>query len=224
MENIFEPYFIKYKDLVVTVDKLFNQVKGEYSECIKCKTGCSDCCWALFDLSLIEAIYINYQFRKEIKAVEFKKMLTDTNKTDRKIYMIKRNAQQKLTEGKNEVEILAEMGQERVKCPLLTTDDKCLLYEYRPITCRLYGIPTAIEGISHICGKTGFVEGEKYPTVKLGVIQNRLYEISSELVKSLNTKYVKMAEMLVPLSMALLTEYNEEYLGIKDEEKDEKKQ
>ena len=223
MENIFEQYFKKYKDLVATVDKLFNKVKSEYSECVKCETGCSDCCWALFDLSLIEAIYINHQFRKKIKGAELERMLQDINRTDRKIYMIKRRAQQELSEGRNEVKLLAEMGKERIKCPLLSEDNTCILYEFRPITCRLYGIPIDIEGMSHICGKTGFAEGEKYPTVKLNIIQNRLYEISSELVKSLNTKYIKMAEMLVPLSMALLTDYNEEYLGIKDEEKDEKK-
>ena len=103
-----------------------------------------------------------------------------------------------------------EIAAERVRCPLLNDDDMCDLYEYRPITCRLYGMPTSIGGIGHTCGKSGFVEGKPYPTVNLDVIQKRLYEISAEFVSRIKTKYVKMADMLVPLSMAILTDYDEE--------------
>jgi hypothetical protein len=46
------------------------------------------------------------------------------------------------------------------------------------------------------------------------VIQSKLFAISQELVLSMKTKYVKMAEMLVPVSMALITVYDSEYLGI----------
>jgi len=38
-------------------------------------------------------------------------------------------------------------------------------------------------------------------------------------VKSINSKYAKMSEMLVPISMAILNEYDKEYLGIPDKEK-----
>jgi Fe-S-cluster containining protein len=114
------------------------------------------------------------------------------------------------------------MAAERVRCPLLNSDGLCDLYEYRPITCRLYGLPTAIGGIGHTCGRSGFVEGQQYPTVNLDMIQKRLYVISAEFVSQINSKFVKMAEMLVPLSMAILTAYDENYLGIKED--DPKKQ
>ena len=117
-----------------------------------------------------------------------------------------------------------EMALERVRCPLLNKDEKCDLYEHRPITCRFYGLPTSIGGISHTCGQSGFVEGEKYPTVKLDIIHNKLYDISNEFVKEIKSKYVKMADILVPLSMALLTDYNEEYLGLKDENSENKEE
>jgi hypothetical protein len=100
----------------------------------------------------------------------------------------------------------------------------CDFYEYRPITCRLYGIPTSIGGIGHTCGKSGFVEGQQYPTVNLDIIQKKLYEISAEFVSRIKTKYVKMAEMIVPLSMAILTEYDENHLGIIDKKDVQKEQ
>jgi len=108
------------------------------------------------------------------------------------------------------------MAEERVRCPLLNDDDMCDLYEYRPITCRLYGIPISIGGASHTCGLSAFAEGKQYPTVNLEKIQNKLYEISVELVKEIKSRHVKLADVIVPLSMALLTIYDEEYLGIGD--------
>ena len=54
-------------------------------------------------------------------------------------------------------------------------------------------------------------------------IQKQLYDISGEIVRALNTKYVKMVDMLVPLSMAILTDYDEEYLGLTDPKSGEEK-
>ncbi|MBW2620677.1 MAG: YkgJ family cysteine cluster protein, partial [Deltaproteobacteria bacterium] len=126
--------------------------------------------------------------------------------------------------GKNETEILMDIAAERVRCPLLNDDEMCNLYEYRPITCRLYGIPTSIGGRSHTCGKSGFIEGKPYPAVNMDVIQKKLYDISYEFVREIKTKYVKMADMLVPLSMAILTDFDEEFLGIASSKKAEEKQ
>ena len=126
--------------------------------------------------------------------------------------------------GKNENEILMGLANERVRCPLLNEQEMCDLYEYRPITCRLYGIPTAIGGVGHTCGMSGFVRGRPYPTVNLDMIQTNLYKISDELVRKIKFKYVKMADLLVPVSMAILTVYDEEYLGISDGKKAEAKE
>jgi Fe-S-cluster containining protein len=223
MKIDFTPYFKKYEAISAKADELFAKVQEEFPECVKCEIKCADCCHALFDLSLIEAIYINHRFNEIFKGTERERLIDKSNRADRKTYMIKKKAYKDKESGKNEVEILMELAAERVRCPLLNDDEKCDLYEYRPITCRLYGMPTATGGIGHSCGKSGFIEGKQYPTANLDVVQKRLYEISAELVNNIKTKYVKMAEMLVPVSMAILTEYDEMYLGIIDDEKTEKK-
>lgn len=222
MDMDFKDFFKRYETISAFADKMFQNMKKEYPDCVTCKITCSDCCHALFDLTLIEAIYINDKFKKLIPSGKRNQIIEKSNRADRKIYKLKRKAYQDHKNGKNEVEILMEMSAERVRCPLLDENEMCDLYEYRPITCRLYGIPTSCNGLSHICGKTGFVEGQNYPTVYMDKIQQKLYDISSDLVKSIKTKYSKMAEMLVPLSMVLLTDYNEEYLGISEKKKDNK--
>jgi Fe-S-cluster containining protein len=214
----FTPFFKKYEVVSGAAEEVYKRVKKEYPECIRCKTKCSDCCYALFDLTLIEALYLNHRFNEKFEGKEKDVLINKSNKADREIYKIKRKAHKELEAGKDEAEIIEAMAKERIRCPLLNEDDMCDLYEYRPVTCRLYGIPTLINGRGHTCGFSGFVEGKEYPTVNLDIIQNRLYQISAELVKEIKTRYVKMDQMLVPLSMAVITVYDEKYLGTEESE------
>jgi len=215
MEIDFTPFFKKYEDLVVSTGAVFEKVKKEFPECVKCKVECSDCCHALFDLSLIEALYINNQFNRLFKDKKREQLVVKANRADRAVHKVKKKAYNDLQAGKKEDDIMQAMSKERVRCPLLNEKEVCDMYEYRPITCRLYGIPTAIGGFAHTCGKSGFVSGKEYSTVNLDIIHNRLYKISVELIKAVNSKHLQMADLFVPLSMALLTDYDEAYLGIR---------
>jgi Fe-S-cluster containining protein len=211
------PYFKKYEALVATADAAFERVKQAHADCVKCEETCSDCCFALFDLTLIEALYIQHHFNEKFKGSSKIEFLEKANRADRRIYKIKRKAYQELQAGRNEGEILAEMAFERVRCPLLNEEDLCELYEYRPLTCRFYGIPTAIGGAGHTCGKSGFETGEAYPTVNLDAVHAKLQEISAELLRDIKSKNIKLADLLVPLSSALVLDFDEVYLGIADE-------
>ena len=218
MDFDFTPYFKKYEELVSKADDAFERVKQAYAECVKCKEKCADCCYALFDLTLIEALYINYKFNEKIKGSEKEAALLErANRADRRVHKLKRKAYQDLQAGKSEDEILAGLAQERVRCPLLNEAELCDLYDNRPLTCRFYGIPTAIGGQGHTCGQSGFEKGEQYPTVNLDTVINQLQQISAELIRDLKSSYLKLSDMLVPLSMALLTTYDDDYLGVGEE-------
>jgi Fe-S-cluster containining protein len=217
---IFEPYFKKYRHLVEQVDAAFDKIQTAYDDCVNCKVGCADCCYALFDLSLVEALYIKNEFDVKISGELHEKIIERANDADRKVYRVKRQAHKDQQAGKPENEIFDWMSAQRVRCPLLNEKNQCELYESRPITCRLYGVPTVIGGKAHTCGLSGFKEGESYPTAKLDAVHQRLYDISSELAREIKSHYPKLAQMLVPLSMALLTDYTEEYLGMKTADSD----
>ena len=210
-------FFEQYEALVKQATAAFESVKSEYGDCVQCKLGCSDCCHALFDLTLIEAIYIKTKFNERVIGDERQLMIERANEADRVIYRLKRKAFKDHEEGKSEKDILEEMALHRVRCPALGPDDHCLIYDVRPITCRIYGIPTSIGGRAHTCGTSGFKQGEAYPTVRLDSIYQRLYEISFALADHIKSRYAGLAEILVPLSMAVLTDYTEEYLGVKSE-------
>ncbi|MFO7964818.1 MAG: YkgJ family cysteine cluster protein [Desulfobacterales bacterium] len=216
-----EPFFTQYEALSKAADAIFEKVKQEFPECVKCRIQCTDCCYALFDLSLIEAMYINYRFNEAFEEQVKADVIEKANRADRIIHKIKRQAHKDFENGKKESDILAEVAKEKVRCPLLNSRNRCDLYASRPITCRLYGIPTEIGGLGRTCGQSGFHPGRPYPTVHLDMIHQKMYELSERFCASIKTRYAGLPELLVPLSMALLTNYNEEYLGIQTPEMDE---
>lgn len=216
-------YFEQYEALVQQADAIFEKVKQQHPQEVICKVGCSDCCHALFDLTLVEALYIKSKFDDSFQGEARNVLIERANAADRQIYKIKRVAYKEHAAGRAEEEILEDIALKRVRCPALNDDDQCALYEVRPLTCRLYGIPTVVGGKATTCGMSGFKKGESYPTVRLDAIYQKLYDISFALAQAIQTSYPKLAEMLVPLSMALLTDYTEEYLGVASETKGEEK-
>ncbi|MHC1700497.1 MAG: YkgJ family cysteine cluster protein [Humidesulfovibrio sp.] len=211
----FKEFFSKYEAVINEADQVFNAVRARFAENVRCEKGCSDCCHALFDLTLVEALYLNQAFKARFKGKDRTRVLKRADEADRLVHRLKRDAFKAVKDGQNAQEILLEMAKVRVRCPLLDDQGLCEMYDVRPATCRIYGVPTAIGGEAHTCGKSAFEKGKAYPTVYLDRIQDRLYALSHELAGSLDTRFKGLGEVLVPASLALLTEYTEDYLGIK---------
>ena len=208
-------HFVKYEALVQIVDAVFDRVKKEFPKEVFCREKCSDCCYAIFDLTLIEALYLKNKFLETVTGKEKNDLIEIAGKTDRVLVKMKRDAYKKVKKGADQLEIVGEMSQERVRCPLLGEDNLCIMYEHRPITCRVYGIPTSTAGVSHICGRTNFNQGDAYPTLNMDKIYTQLQLLSAQLVKDINSEKIRMHEMLIPVSMAMVTDFNEEYLGVR---------
>ncbi|OEU67771.1 MAG: hypothetical protein BA863_11815 [Desulfovibrio sp. S3730MH75] len=207
--NIFE----KYEALVAEVDKAFDTVSKQTEDGINCGKGCSDCCHALFDLTLVEAIYLNRKFNESYKGMPRSIILQRSDVADRDLQKIKRRAFKASQTGTAAQDIIKEISLARVKCPLLGEDDLCELYDFRPLTCRIYGVPMNIGGEGHSCTKSGFTSGKAYPTINMDILQTKLVALSVELTESINSKLTSLPEMIIPVSSALVTDYTPEYLG-----------
>jgi Fe-S-cluster containining protein len=211
----FSNTFGKYEALVAQADKIFAAVQEAHSDCVRCEIHCCDCCYAVFDLTLVEAVYVNHHFNKSLARRERRQALRRAERADRKFYQIKRKLQKMYSEeGKPTEDVLLQLARERVQCPFLNDEKLCDLYARRPITCRVYGIPTSIGGTPHICGESGFKEGTAYPTVNLDNMNDRLIDLSKDLVEGTGSGTPKIHMRLVPVSAALMTTYDEEYFGI----------
>ncbi len=209
------PIFTQYERLRSFVDGAFAQVDQKCPGCVLCHVGCSDCCHALFDLSLVEAMYLNKAFREKFGyGPERSAILERAEQADRKLTRIKKKLYLDQKHGEATDAIFHEASEERMRCPLLGDNDECVLYDARPITCRAYGIPTSIGGQGHVCGSSRFAQGGEYPTVKLDKIQDALRDMSIAIEKGVRSRFDKLHEVYMPVSMALLTSFDDRFLGI----------
>jgi Fe-S-cluster containining protein len=218
----FSEYFKKYEELVAGASSAFSRVDQACPGCVSCKPGCSDCCYALFDLTLIEALYLNHHF-KELPHEIKNRVYLRADKADRKTIIAKKKAFRLQEKGEPRESVLQMIGHEKIRCPLLGDDDRCEMYAFRPITCRLYGVPQEINGKAHVCQLSGFTGGQPYPTVKVERIQDALVLLSNALVKDIGSEYDKLATVFVPISSAVLTVYDNDYLGLASGTKKTKK-
>ncbi|MDR2054506.1 MAG: YkgJ family cysteine cluster protein [Desulfovibrio sp.] len=206
--------FEAYEQLQEGADALFARVRESNPDCVRCREGCSDCCHAIFDLSLVEAMYINRAFLAAFDHGPQRSSITArAARTDRDLTRFKRNMYRAERNGEEPAAIMTRAAGLKIPCPLLDEGNRCLLYAARPITCRIYGVPAAIAGQTHACGFSGFERGKPYPTVYLDKIQSRLDAMSRDIKTAVNSRFSALHEVYVPLSMALLTNYDATYLG-----------
>lgn len=162
-------------------DASFARVVELHPRAVACRPGCDDCCHALFDLSPMESISLALAFL-DLPRQSRREVLRRGQKAA-EIFDQSLKQAFSLTGTQR----LAALSQARVPCPLLQ-EGRCLLYETRPLTCRLYGIPVNVEGQARICHKARFLPGQTYPTVDLQQVQmelERLGALAAALLPSL---------------------------------------
>ena len=194
---LFEPY----DNLVSKADQAFLRMAGEFEECISCKPHCADCCHAVFGLFLVEAVFLKHDF-DQLPEQERAPALKRCARADEGLLNLERT----LAEFRDDPQMRAySLARARIRCPLLDDNDECVLYPYRPITCRVYGIPTMIRGALRVCGKSGFRKDQTYPAFNLDGIHRELYQLSSELVDKKEAKGIERASLLLSVSKVIKT-------------------
>ena len=171
------PEFASYLELRSEVDRLFDEVQTRHPDLVQCRAGCDDCCYALFQLTYVEAAYIHEAFQRTLQRRERRPLLRKAEKAEEQwTKLVSESAASREAGG-----AVLNPGRIRIECPL-HVEGRCILYAERPATCRVYGIPTVVGGKGVTCGKSGFLPGASYPTVNLDRIQQKLFVFSREMV------------------------------------------
>jgi len=169
-----------YDDLVAKADQAFQRIESEFPECVKCEPHCADCCHAVFGVFLVEAVFLKHDFDK----LDEDKKIAAIKRADeaaRELEVLERT----LKEFEGDPQMIAySMGRAKIRCPLLDDNNECILYPHRPITCRVYGIPTMIQGTPRVCAKGGFKKDQSYPTFNIDGAQHELHDLSKNLLES----------------------------------------
>jgi Fe-S-cluster containining protein len=183
---------VELNELRARCDAAFKKVAQEHPQAVACTTGCDDCCHALFDLAPVESLALAVAFQK-LPRQERREALRRAEKAAR----IYDEAARQVLNAPAE-ERLKLLSQARVPCPLLNKG-RCILYEERPATCRLYGIPVAIQGRARTCHRARFQEGQTYPTVDLQQVNQQLDQLSAvavSLVPTLTSRRLDVARAI----------------------------
>jgi len=193
--------FKSYELLVDKADVAFRDMQKEHGSCMKCEPHCSDCCHAVFGLFLIEAGYLKEHFDR-LADEEKRAALLRCEEAGKSLERLQNMIQ--AHEGDPQMQAYV-ISRERIPCPLLNEQQDCILYAHRPITCRVYGIPTKIQGKARACWKAEFKEGERYPVFDLDGVYGSLYLLSTELLKAGGQDDPEKASLLISVSKSITT-------------------
>ena len=132
----------RYESLLGEVDGWFDACLSRHPDMIACRQGCSACCRGLFDITLLDALCLKRGFDRlpasvqqsvQLKAVAPLVELTEKWPEFARPWILNHIPEQFWDEMMPE--------EDERPCPLLSADGACLVYDQRPMTCRLNGIP-----------------------------------------------------------------------------------
>ena len=130
-----------YRTLLEAVDAWFSRCLETAGRHIQCRPGCSGCCRGLFDITLMDAALLRRGFEllpERVRVSVLAKARERLNELQERWpgfgppYLLNHLPDEEWTEMPEE---------DATPCPLLGEDDRCLVYAWRPMTCRLHGLP-----------------------------------------------------------------------------------
>jgi Fe-S-cluster containining protein len=132
----------RYSRLLQEVDDWFAVCAQGREELITCARGCSSCCRGLFDITLLDALYLRSGFDLLPEATQESVRAQASARLDALTADFPAFISPWTLNHIPESEWDAMMPEEDgTPCPLLSETGTCLVYDHRPMTCRLNGIP-----------------------------------------------------------------------------------
>lgn len=190
---------IPYRELIDFADSAFTEISAAHPDFTRCKRGCDDCCYAVFGLFLVEAVFVHEAFQSLEEPVRVETLSRCAEAEQAAAHL-----EEELRSARHDPERAARiMATKRVPCPLLTAAGDCLIYDGRPLTCRVYGMPAVVGGALRACGKSGFPRKGRYGAFSLDMANRRLLDLSTAMIEDIEDADPEKASLLVSVSKAL---------------------
>jgi Fe-S-cluster containining protein len=150
----------EYQELLSKVDAWYRSVKESHPALVPCEKGCRDCCIGLFDVSLADRDLL-----REGMAAADPALRKDIEERAAALLARLRQIDPRLGDtldgwSPDDVDDLCDAAGD-LECPVLGKDGDCRLYAYRPLTCRMSGVP-----VVNLAGEAVFPEGCAKCTLK----------------------------------------------------------
>jgi len=205
----------EYKLLLTEIDNWFSNCHKDFLDDIACGKGCSACCCGLFDITVLDAALLNSGFSgldDEVKGSVRKKAAESLRAIQ--AYWPEFNNPFILNYRPEEDREALMATDNDTPCALLDDEGRCLLYHYRPMTCRLHGLPLIdISGEvmeSEWCTKN-FINNDPLKISGLRGEFNRVFQKEAALGRHFTEELLGRAvsELDTFIPTALLTDYKE---------------
>jgi len=136
-----------YHELLQHIDRWFAQSIERYPELIACQSGCSSCCRSLFDISMLDAYFLKLGFDR-LPGADREKVLA---KCQARLAVMREQWPEfqhpfVLNERPEDDWVLLMPDEDETPCVLVDENGRCLVYDNRPMTCRLHGLPLIDSG------------------------------------------------------------------------------
>lgn len=131
-----------YRGLLNEVDAWFSRCSLAAGDHIACQRGCSACCRGLFDITLLDAFLLKDGFER-LPQEQQERVRHAASERVAAIQHQWPDFMQPFLLNRYPEEQWEEMmpEEDEIPCSLLGDDGLCLVYDSRPMTCRLHGIP-----------------------------------------------------------------------------------
>jgi Fe-S-cluster containining protein len=137
-----QPVAQRYQETLERLDRWFAETAKRHPGVIPCRAGCSACCHGPFDISAADTLLL----REGIATLSPANQESVRVKGAALLELIRQQA----PEWQLPYDI-ADLGEERfdgivealaeAPCPMLDQKGACMVYQYRPLVCRLIGLP-----------------------------------------------------------------------------------
>jgi hypothetical protein len=132
----------RHQEMARRLDEWFRALQAKHADRMRCRRGCAQCCYGLFDVSLPDA----FRIAQAVSAL--------SQNTRSEVLERARIIQEKILRDEPELcapFFLHSLSEERIdrlveripdtRCPFLDIHDGCLVYDDRPFACRFEGAP-----------------------------------------------------------------------------------
>ncbi len=135
-------FFVEYEALIREVEEKAAAAGRSSGPANDCGSGSDSCCRHYFEMTLIEAVFLSNRINRHLSSSQRQEVINRAVEVSRRLRLM---AGQVSTAGSEE-DIGRIYAAEELCCPL-SVEKNCLLYEYRPLRCRVWGLPAeALDG------------------------------------------------------------------------------
>ena len=201
----------QYGNLLQEVDGWFESCLARHSGVIACHHGCSECCRGLFDITLLDALYLKRGFDQLPVSVQQTVQMKAAGRLDGLTTLWPDFTRPWTLNHIPEVQWDEMMPEDdETLCPLLSDQGACLVYAHRPMTCRLNGIPmidTSGEELFDEWCSLNFVDSDPIRLVDIRHPFNDLFTqellLFRELMRRIFGKAVSELDTIIPAAVFL---------------------